>query len=353
MGNILRVSALAGALAAAAMTVSAQQKISREEYIDRYKTVAIEHMDVYGIPASIKMAQALLESDNGNSRLATEANNHFGIKCKSTWQGLTITHDDDALGECFRKYLNVEESFADHSEFLDKSPRYDFLFKLSPTDYKGWAYGLKQAGYATLPTYAERLIKIIEDNKLYLLDEGRSPVMASTSGGATPAKSTTMAVSSASSSQSAASSASPAHKSHTSGAPATTTGSAVDVDNYVIALYENAGNRVVYSNNCCMFVRAAKGDSFGSIASDFGLKENKLLAFNDLAGGSALSEGDMVYITRKSRRSENGTLMHQVEDGETMRCIAQRYGIKLKSLCTLNRCTADAKMTTGQHVRLM
>ena len=154
-------------------TLLGQQKLSREEYIRRYKGLAVEEMDIYGIPASIKMAQALLESDNGNGRLAREANNHFGIKCKSTWTGATISHDDDAAGECFRKYASVEDSYRDHSEFLDRSERYQDLFKLDPLDYKGWAYGLKQAGYATNPQYAELLIKIIEDNRLYLLDEGR------------------------------------------------------------------------------------------------------------------------------------------------------------------------------------
>ena len=168
---------LALALAVTA-TASAQDRTTKQEYIDKYKQLAIDDMETYGIPASIKMAQALLESDAGNSRLAREGNNHFGIKCKKEWTGETIHHDDDAPQECFRKYASAAQSFRDHSEFLDRSPRYQSLFDLDPLDYKGWAYGLKAAGYATNPKYPELLIKLIEDNKLYLLDKGETPEVA-------------------------------------------------------------------------------------------------------------------------------------------------------------------------------
>ena len=206
-------------------TASAQPKLTREQYIDKYKDLALEQMDIYGIPASIKLAQAMLESDNGNGRLAREANNHFGIKCKSTWRGETISHDDDAAGECFRKYASPEESFRDHSEFLDKSDRYQELFKLDPLDYKGWAHGLKKAGYATNPRYAELLIKIIDDNKLYLLDEGKElapPIMGTPSEGRTEP----IAV---------IAPASPAE--------------IVDVDNYSVSVQGRNGGHTVYRNN--------------------------------------------------------------------------------------------------------
>ena len=149
----------------------AQQRQSREEYIERYKAIAVAHMERYGIPASITMAQGILESDSGNSNLARKSNNHFGIKCKKDWTGERVYHNDDAPNECFRKYDSVEDSYLDHAEFLDKSPRYDSLFAYSATDYRSWARGLKAAGYATAKDYAERLIKLIEDNKLYLLDQ--------------------------------------------------------------------------------------------------------------------------------------------------------------------------------------
>ncbi|PJR03345.1 glucosaminidase domain-containing protein [Avrilella dinanensis] len=144
---------------------------SVEEYIDMYKDLAIDNMREYKIPASIKMAQAILESGSGNGRLAREAHNHFGIKCKNTWTGKSVRHTDDAPDECFRMYDSTEDSFKDHSEFLAYRPYYKKLFTLDPSDYVGWAKGLKQAGYATDPKYAEKLISIIERYELYELDK--------------------------------------------------------------------------------------------------------------------------------------------------------------------------------------
>jgi hypothetical protein len=148
--------------------VSARQ--TREEYIEKYKAIAVAHMEKYGIPASITMAQGILESDAGNSPLSLSSNNHFGIKCKKHWTGRKVYHDDDAKGECFRAYDSAEESFADHAEFLNGRARYQFLFNYATDDYENWAKGLKQAGYATAPTYAEGLIRVIESERLYLLD---------------------------------------------------------------------------------------------------------------------------------------------------------------------------------------
>ena len=148
----------------------AQVRQTREEYISRYMPIAIAHMERYGIPASITMAQGILESDCGNSLLSMKSNNHFGIKCKRNWTGDKVYHDDDAKGECFRSYPSVEASYRDHAEFLDSQPRYDSLFAYSSDDYKSWARGLKAAGYATAPDYAQRLIRIIEENQLFLLD---------------------------------------------------------------------------------------------------------------------------------------------------------------------------------------
>lgn len=146
------------------------QNISRDEYIERYKGEAIIQMKKYNIPASITLAQAILESADGNSELAKKSNNHFGIKCHSNWEGEKVFHDDDRLDECFRAYKNVEESFEDHSKFLLKE-RYSDLFKLNIDDYKSWAKGLKKAGYATNPAYAIHLIRIIEDNNLSQFDK--------------------------------------------------------------------------------------------------------------------------------------------------------------------------------------
>ena len=149
-------------------SVSAQ--FSRKDYIQRYQLLAIEEMNRSGIPASIKMAQACLESGNGNSELSLKSNNHFGIKCKTTWRGKKVYYDDDEKDECFRKYRTVEDSYKDHTDFLMNNPRYAFLFDLDPDDYKNWAKGLKKAGYATAPNYHNVIIKIIEDYQLYRLD---------------------------------------------------------------------------------------------------------------------------------------------------------------------------------------
>ena len=152
-------------------SIALGQNLTREQYIQLYKDIAIEAMRTHGIPASITLAQGCLESGNGNSDLARKANNHFGIKCHNDWTGGTYYKKDDDPGKsCFRKYNNPKHSFDDHSDFIRYRQRYAFLFELPITDYKGWSYGLKKAGYATDPEYAEKLISIIEDYKLYQYD---------------------------------------------------------------------------------------------------------------------------------------------------------------------------------------
>ena len=146
------------------------QKISQDEYIAKYKNLAIAEMHRSGVPASITLAQGILETESGNSSLVLRSNNHFGIKCKSNWNGPSVSHDDDERDECFRAYGSAEESYRDHSDFLKNSPRYAFLFNYEPTNYKDWAFGLKQAGYATNPRYPDMLIKFIETNNLQQYD---------------------------------------------------------------------------------------------------------------------------------------------------------------------------------------
>ena len=161
-----KTTLLAGFLLGLILPLAAQVRTTREEYIDRYKSIAIAQMERYGIPARITLAQGILESDCGNSLLSMRSNNHFGIKCKRDWTGEKVYHDDDAKGECFRSYPSVEASYRDHAEFLDSQPRYDSLFAYAHDDYRSWARGLKAAGYATAPDYAQRLIRIIEENEL-------------------------------------------------------------------------------------------------------------------------------------------------------------------------------------------
>lgn len=321
--KLIRITIFLQLLMFAGITSSQAQNQTREQYIKKYKDLVLEHQDIYGIPASIKMAQGLLESDNGNSRLATIANNHFGIKCKKDWTGETLSHDDDAPGECFRKYNSAEESYKDHSEFLDKSPRYQALFKLDPYDYKGWAYELKAAGYATNPKYPELLIKIIEDNKLYLLDQGKE----------LPAKET----------------ATPEHEIR---GEEIAEADKIDIDNYVVSVHNFKGY-ALYSNNGSQFVIAAEGDTFESIAKTFNISAKRLLKYNDLQPGTVLHKGEIVYIKAKGRRTTNGKLMHYVKDGETMHSISQKYGIRLRSLGRINRRATDSILVNGQQIRLM
>ncbi|MBP3356457.1 MAG: glucosaminidase domain-containing protein [Rikenellaceae bacterium] len=326
MRRTAHLTVWAAALLLLGATASAQTRTTKEEYIRRFKALAEEHQEIYGIPASIKLAQGLLESDSGNSRLAREANNHFGIKCKRDWTGETITHDDDARGECFRKYDSAEDSWLDHSEFLDKSPRYQGLFELDPSDYKGWAYGLKAAGYATNPRYAELLIKMIEDNRLFLIDEGRN--------------------------WSADAVTTPKQEIVTSdivigdkNVPK------VDVDNYMVAMHQIGGYSIYY-NNGSEFIIARSGDTYESIASAVGIGAAKLRKFNDSAEGEQPAGGEMVYIKKKASRSNNGKLMHLVKEDETLRSIAQSYGIRMDKLAKINRRTAHSKVLEGEMLRL-
>ncbi len=328
--NRIKMTLVALFACVAAGAASAQYSVdgprmTRQQYIEQFKQLAIEHMEIYGIPASIKMAQALHESDNGNSRLAREANNHFGIKCKSNWTGETITHTDDAPDECFRKYASAEDSWRDHSEFLDNSPRYQDLFKLDPKDYKGWAYGLMKAGYATNPRYAEALIKIIEDNQLYLLDEGQPlPTLAEN----TPEETVKPVEVEESRDK-------------------------IDVDNYRISSMTSKNGRPIYHNNQSQFVMAVPGDTYETIAAEFGMSAKKLRKYNDVYPAAAVAPGEMVYIKAKARRATNGKMIHVARPGDTMHSIAQQYGIRLKSLLKINHRSLDSRITEGQQIRLM
>ena len=296
-----------------AVTLSAQSsRISREDYIQKYKELAIKQMKQSGIPASIIMAQACFESDNGNSRLAKEANNHFGIKCHSSWTGPTIRHDDDALQECFRKYDNPENSFSDHSDFLRYRDRYAFLFNLQRDDYKGWAEGLKKAGYATNPAYAERLIKIIEEYKLYELDY-EQPEIAVKSPVEIEIEQTVD----------------------------------VNIDNYTFML-----GRQEYRRNGTKFVLARDNDSYEAIAVDMNIKVKKLQQYNDVSGNVSLKVGDVVYIETKQSSTVDALPLHIAESGETMWQISQRYGVTLKSLYKYNNMKAGQEPIVGQEIFL-
>ena len=289
-----------------------QPKMTRTEYVEKYKSIAIAHMKRYGIPASITMAQGILESSAGNSDLARRSNNHFGIKCKKNWTGAKVYHDDDAKGECFRAYPTVEESYEDHAKFLDDSPRYDSLFAYPSNDYKSWARGLKAAGYATATDYATRLVKIIEDMKLYLLDN---------EGDETPKNSVAV--------------------------------SDVQVNPNAYRVTVNSHNGYsVYRSNHASYVVAKEGDTYESIGKTFEVSPAILRMFNDAAKDATLSKGDIVYIEYKSTHWLGDEMQHKVGAKENIRSISQLYGIRLKSLLKLNKMNEGDDVKAGDVIRI-
>lgn len=287
-------------------------QMSRDQYIQRYQLLAIEEMGRSGIPASIKMAQAVLESGNGNSQLSRNSNNHFGIKCKSTWKGQRVYHDDDEKGECFRKYKSVEESYIDHTNFLMGNPRYAFLFTLAPDNYKGWAKGLKDAGYATARHYDKSLIKIIEDHQLYRLDQKQiiRPLLAN------------------------------------SKSPALNKGMS---DKMIINPF-NSRKKVTINN--LEAVVAREGDTYEILAQALGFEAWELYNFNDQPAGYRPQPNEVVYIEQKHRRASKNQEFHTVSEGETMHFISQMYGLKLKPLYRRNRMKPGEQPQTGEVIYL-
>jgi hypothetical protein len=286
-----------------------------KNYISTYREIAIKEMMIYRIPASITLAQGIFESNAGTSRLAKEANNHFGIKCHKEWTGNTFIQDDETRNECFRKYDYPEESFRDHSYFLTQRDRYKNLFSLEITDYKGWARGLKEAGYATNPQYAEKLIKTIETFGLSQYDGSDfSPFISDDSGVVNDSSFRKI----------------PEKK--------------WDV------FAEGPGGRIVYINNGLQFIILGQGDNLRKIAKAFGVSERKILKWNDLKKGSSLVKGQMVYLEPKRR--EGATSIHIVCQGETVYTISQRYGIQLKQLYSKNSIRPGQPIRPGQRLLL-
>lgn len=284
---------------------SAADKTPQQNYIDTYSTLARAEMQRTGVPASITLAQGLLESNSGQSALAVKANNHFGVKCHN-WKGATTFADDDAKNECFRAYKTPEESFRDHSDFLRYQDRYKSLFNLEATDYKAWAKGLKQAGYATDPQYANKLIRIIEDYGLYAYDtlEGGETIEVPE----TPEEVETP-------------------QKVRSEKPSGNYQESVSI----------GFQRPVYRQNGVEFIYALEGETYSNIASSHNLFLKEILAFNDLAADAPLRNGDMVYLQRKKSQAAKGVDKYVVgSEGETMRDIAQRFGVREKSLRKLS-----------------
>ncbi|MDP4203261.1 MAG: glucosaminidase domain-containing protein [Bacteroidota bacterium] len=297
-----------------------------EAYIKKYQTIAITEQKKYGIPASITLAQGLLESRAGKSPLATEANNHFGIKC-SDWRGDTFFQDDDQKNECFRKYSNPKESYEDHSSFLAKRSRYAPLFSLKSDDYKGWANGLQSTGYATSKTYASSLINLIELYQLNMLDSENSKLLASN-------KKKKKAV----------------IEEKTIAEALAESSSVVSSDFGVI---EEPFDHKVYKNNGVKYVLAKPGDTYKSIAREVNLPEKVLRYKNEVTDDYALSVNEVVYLgTKKSKAAKNVPATHRVEAGESMHSISQTYGIKVKKLYQLNDITYGSPAVFGKVLNL-
>lgn len=295
-----------------------EKRFTAEDYIGLWKEVAVRKMKEHGIPASITLAQGLLESGNGNSKLAREGNNHFGIKCTPDWTGGKTYHDDDAKGECFRKYKDAAQSYEDHAKFLQR-PRYASLFELKPTDYKGWAHGLKKAGYATDPSYAPKLISLIERYELDKLDRGVdvSYKPSATAGSSKPA---------------------PARKGSrpSSGGETITIGAGRTVD-----LFEG---RVKY-------VSVKAGEDLRQLARVVELPPGLLARWNDLDKDASLSEGQRIYIQPKRNASKTNAI-HSALDGESLWDVSQQHGVKLDRLAKYNGLAKDARLSAGQKVHL-
>lgn len=273
--------------------VSRAQNSDYVTYIETYKDIAIAQMNKYHIPASITLAQALLESGAGKSELARKSNNHFGIKCHS-WSGKRTYHDDDAEDECFRVYKNVADSYEDHSIFLATGGRYAFLFQLEKTDYVGWARGLKRAGYATSPTYADKLIEIIER---YGLDRYDS----------SDGKRTTR---------------------------------------YLRPHTPQLAHDLVY-------IVARQGDTMQGIVEEFGIPKSKLIRYNDQHRKYVPVKGDIIYLHRKHRKAQKPYTKHVVADGESMHMISQKYAVQLNRLYKLNDVSPDTYAPmVGDVIRL-
>ena len=297
------------------------QKISRQQYIDQYAQMAIQEMNEYHIPASITMAQACLESRDGNSPLAVDGNNHFGIKCNSSWSGPSIRQDDETRNECFRRYSTAVESFRDHSKFLTGGMRYQFLFDYNIKDYKKWAYGLKKAGYATNPQYPESLIKIIEDFQLDKLDAYYN----STTRYVKPERFLNSTKSAK------------RHKGN------------FGSDNFSINPYVS---RNVEKRNGANAFFAMKGDTYEQIAAEFSLEGWEIYKYNDVELGAIPEPGSIVYIQGKRGKAPNGNDFHTMKQGESLWSVAQWYGVRLKALYRKNRLNPGEEPKPGQQISL-
>jgi LysM repeat protein len=300
----------------------AQSSETIRKYIDTYRDIAIAEEIRTGVPAAITLAQGIHETSAGTSDLVLSSNNHFGIKCKTGWTGATVYHDDDERGECFRKYNDPLESYKDHSDFLKGRPNYASLFNLDPVDYKGWAYGLKKAGYATNPKYPQILIKLIEDYDLqqYTLIalSGKAP-----STDAIYASNTEKP-------------ASPDEKPLTEPQKAV-----VKKISYPSGVFKINETKVIF---------VTKGTAFLKVADENDLSLPRLFEFNDMKATDIAANDQLIYLQRK--RKTGAADIHVTEEGESLYDIAQAEGIRIESLMEYNFLKAGMKPAAGEKLYL-
>ncbi|MDR0427369.1 MAG: glucosaminidase domain-containing protein [Dysgonamonadaceae bacterium] len=287
------------------MQLSEAQKLYKPylDYVDKYNRLAVDHMERFKIPASITLAQGILESGAGRSSFVKETNNHFGIKCHKDWKGNRVYKADDGPNDCFRSYRRAEDSFEDHSRFLAERSRYSSLFQLKITDYKGWARGLQKCGYATDKAYANKLIKIIEDYELYKYDTKSSKGKGKNKDKSKKPKEELM--------------------------------------------------RQPYKDHGLVYVIGEENDSYERIAEEMNFKLKDLLKFNEVPDESfPINKGDIIYLQKKKNQADKPYFEHIVQVGESMHHISQRYGIQVQRLYKMNKKNFEYVPTEGDVLRL-
>lgn len=292
------------------------QNMTPEQYVEKYKDLAVREMKRMGVPAAITLAQGLLETENGNSDLVRKSNNHFGIKCKSSWTSDSVSHDDDAPGECFRSYKDAEASYRDHSNYLRGTDRYASLFNLDPTDYKGWAIGLRKAGYATNPKYPDILIKSIERFNLQQYSLMAAKDVPQVEKGKyeddkEPAPDKT--------------------DNDNGNSPGATTANANHINGH-------------------KYINAAKGTSLLAIATENDIDLSKLLSYNDLEEDGLLKNDQIIFLQKKSKTGANS--FYITEQQENLYDIAQKNGIQLKYLLSYNDIKENSPVQAGTKLYL-
>ena len=327
---LIALALVLGTVAAAKQDVEGPQ----DRYIARYASIAVNEMYRTGVPASITLAQGIIESASGLSALAVNGNNHFGIKCHNGWNGRTLRADDDRKDECFRAYDSAEESFRDHSDFLRYRDRYKFLFDFQTTDYKSWAYGLKQAGYATDPSYAAKLIKCVEDYHLSRYD--RMSVDEAIAEGGQQAEQ-------------------PVEKEAETAIPdsplkieAGELFSGAAGEEYRFSL-----SRTLYSRNGVPFVYAVDGETYASLAARYHLLRAEILRFNEVPRDAQLNPGDIVYLEPKKKQTVRGLDKYVVgADGESLHAICHRFAVREKAIRKLNKLPSGYEPREGDVLLL-